>query len=385
MKSYHPALAARISHLAMFAGSKATTTNGQLPAAVRYYRANRKKKLKVFLPSGVTRSGSSYLFGSTSVPLSRDNLGVMRGLTPDVREDKRLKADPAFRKKWTARQRRVMAKLTVEDALFKKADTVIERASRCGAKLDYPAHVIDEKKALTDHATTLFREVEGTMEEYSGDTVRKWRWGLGRVRAETLSDKGDAYSRTCKYRKTDAKHLVTFSVDGVRELSRIPEDIRRQSRLDGFPLISAHQEGTRCAGITYVSNGKPLATKTSHMAWGWYEGTPVTYHGSSKDAASKGIARKIELMAAHAAMTEQKKRGLPPLFVPVVTVSDVRRLTGWCVPGCRQWVSRALGKPKAAASWGEVASAAMQDKGSYGQRLRELLGVTQNGPYTFNY
>lgn len=237
-----------------------------------------------------------------------------------------------------------------------------------------------ESIPLTAAAQAEARRVRIITGAYSGITEHAWMWGE-RPGAHTVKRTGKKYHNG--WSRTDAVHTVTLTPAGVRGLQAIPEEIRALSADERMPLIHAEAAGARCAKVVWATDGKPLRTASGWLAWEWYGERPVTYHGSTEAGARAGLARKVQLLAEAAALSERTRNGIPPLYRETVTVADVRQFTGWCAPGCREWVQAHLGANKTRAPWGEVAQAALRDGSSYGLRLRELLGVTPDGPYTF--
>jgi hypothetical protein len=296
-------------------------------------------------------------------------------------EPERLATDARFRKLWAARARRTIAKATVSDVLRRTRQPLIDQAAGLKIKLAYPEAVQAEADRLLEAGETVFRQVRDLASNYSGNTEYKW-WWADYAHAITVTDKGEMYSGKCTYRKTDAVHKLRVTVAGIRGLMTIPEETRAQSSNEGLVLISAERLPGRCAKAVWARGGKPLTSSPGFIAW---EGA-VTYHADTEKAARKGLTKKLERAAELAAADEARKNGVPPLFKPVVRVDEVRRFTGWCLPGCRQWIQANMGKSVASAPWGDVAQAALRDtRSGYGATLRNLLGVVENGPYTFAF
>jgi hypothetical protein len=107
------------------------------------------------------------------------------------------------------------------------------------------------------------------------------------------------------------------------------------------------------------------------------------FHAKNVKAAKVGLDKKIKLLAEQEENIQRQKLGMPPLWKSVIRVSDIRPLTGWCLPGIRQWIQNYLGKNCAVAERKDVAQGALKDSSSYGQTLRRLLGIVENGPYAF--
>jgi len=364
-----PALADRVRYYADKAGSNARTKRGVIKAATAHYRAWRTEKhphdFAVYRPRVALRSFS-----------------------PLERESRRLKTDAAYRKLWAARQRRIMAKATAADIFLGTHATLIRQGMACEVRLDYFAATKAAASLLEITAKPAAAAVFGKAENYSGNTNTQIEYTTAAAEASTSTGQGCKYSRSCTYRKTDATHRLRLCVDPIapqnlQHLATLPLDVVHASRQDGLPLISSGPVDSRACLATWATGGKPLGSRAGAMAWDWRGPVCVIYHADSIKAARKGLENKLAKMAETDAARAREKSGLPALWQPILTTSDVRRYTGWCAAGCREWISRHLGRATSRATWGEVAQAALRDHSSYGERLRSLLGVVPNGPYTF--
>ena len=352
----NPLLLARVDYLATAAGSKASTSKGKARAARDYYAAHRVRKVRYARQDG------------------------RRTITPDVREMRRLAADAAYRKLWAARARRTLKKATAKDVILKAHDDLIARGTSLGIHLEYPAASSDHAAAIQKAATAAMRAAVAMGGEYSGTTgvMRDWSTTPS---ARTTTDSGDKYSSRCTYRKTDACHRVSLTIDGVMGLMQLPSEVIIASTMDGLPLISAKVlPGRTCECVWVESSGKQIKSVTGAMAWTKdVDGAVVIFHAATVAKAQTGLSRKMESLAAQ----RVAKTSGAPLWSPMVDVKDVQRYTGWCAPGCRSWISGHIGRQARRAPWAEVAAAALRDGSYYGERLRSLLGVVKDGPYTF--
>lgn len=352
----NPLLLARVDYLATAAGSKASTPKGKARAARDYYAKHRVRKVRYARQDG------------------------RRTLTPDVREMRRLTADAAYRKLWAARARRTLKKATAKDVILKAHDDLIARGTSLGIRLEYPAASSDHAAAIQKTATTAMRTASSVGGSYSGTTTMARDWSTT-PSACTNTDPGDKYSSRCTYRKTNACHRVSLTIDGVMGLMQLPPDVVEASAVDGLPLISAKVlPGRTCECVWVESSGKQIKSVTGAMAWTKdVDGAVVIFHAATVAKAQTGLSRKMEALAAQ----RVAKTSGAPLWSPMVDVKDVQRYTGWCAPGCRSWISGHIGRQARRAPWAEVAAAALRDGSYYGERLRSLLGVVKDGPYTF--
>jgi hypothetical protein len=184
-------------------------------------------------------------------------------------------------------------------------------------------------------------------ESYSGDTDYLACWTeRPDPDALTMTAKGDKYSRSCKYLKTDADHIVYLAPEWTPLLVE-REELRTLSARDGLPLIGIAGDG-RCAWTK--RNGKAI---TAEIGWIAFFGT-VCYHSTtSQGDADKGLARKLAAMRREwvqaeeqrqlsvlAGKAERRARLIARLCVHVTaTVADARAL-GFCPAGIEQFQSQ---------------------------------------------
>jgi len=179
---------------------------------------------------------------------------------------------------------------------------------------------------------------------YSGDTSHKVTWGTAAT-AYTVTDKGDQYSRSCTYKRTDATHHVTIDPARVHSLVE-SERLRELSSRDGLPLIALDADG----GATWIKcSGKQIAAEH-----GWVIGcSRCCYHSTvSREAAVKGHAKKLaEILENERQQAEREKarkaspeykaerraRLIARLCGGVTATVEDAKACGYCLPGIEQF------------------------------------------------
>lgn len=68
------------------------------------------------------------------------------------KEDRRILTDAKYRKNWKAKQKRILAKATVEDVLYEKYYYLIERAKKLKIDLVYPVSVWGDALEIDNYA-----------------------------------------------------------------------------------------------------------------------------------------------------------------------------------------------------------------------------------------
>jgi hypothetical protein len=200
----------------------------------------------------------------------------------------------------------------------------------------------ESARALHDSTLTYARDIARRLGgSYSGATTIAAHWGE-RATARTTTDTGEQYSRSCTYRKTDAKHIITLSADTAPCLMQ-SERIRIASTAEGLPLISLTPAG-EC--IWVKSKGKAIVSEAGWIAYSPdFSGT--CYHSTQSRAhAEAGLSRKIVIARreAQAAAASRKVTRRLQLIArlcrnAVATVEDARAL-GYCSPGIAAFQSR---------------------------------------------
>ena len=210
------------------------------------------------------------------------------------------------------------------------ASTEATNAARDAHRASEEAHaaLMRVPRARRDAAAALVREAQQIAQaalqmlgdlDYSGETRRIVRWSDGSydptrcaASASTSTQDGDRYSRSSKYRKTDAVHCVTLDPHSVVELVR-NADLRRASSWDRLPLIALRSDG-RATWLRKDGNSKRVIAEHGWVAG---DGPARCYHStvSAADAAA-GLARKVAAQAKAAAvaqaLAEARQLALPP-------------------------------------------------------------------------
>lgn len=135
---------------------------------------------------------------------------------------------------------------------------------------------------------------------YSGDTSSRATFGEEAC-ARTYTKSGEQYSRSCKYSKTDALHIVRLDparVHGLVESARL----RELSARDGLPLIALDEDG---ACVWVRSSGKQIASQS-----GWIVGDEhVCFHSTkSREDAVRGHTKKRKMLDAEKTARELREK-----------------------------------------------------------------------------
>jgi hypothetical protein len=196
----------------------------------------------------------------------------------------------------------------------------------------------DLHAAAQAHARELARRLGGS---YSGETSIEAQWGE-KACARTTTAEGREYSRSCRYRKTDAKHLIILSPDTAPCLMQ-SERIRNASAAEGLPLIALTPAG-ECTWVR--ARGKTILDESGWIAYAPDFGG-ICYHSTQSWAhAAAGLEKKVaKLDAAEQAAAESRKTTRRLQLIArlcrnaVATVDDARSL-GYCSPGIAAFQAR---------------------------------------------
>jgi hypothetical protein len=197
----------------------------------------------------------------------------------------------------------------------------------------------DYATAAAQSAVALAVRAAGAGGSFSGDTERGAQWGAT-TSATTTKTKGAQYSRRCTYRKTDARHLVTITPEGVVDLIDSPA-IASASAREGLPLI-AYTAATGAA-VWVECKAKSICAVS-----GWIGSAGgCIYHSekSAEDAArgadrKAGAAEREATKAKKSARAERRARLVVRLCRgAVATVADALA-AGFCPAGIRAWQER---------------------------------------------
>lgn len=162
--------------------------------------------------------------------------------------------------------------------------------------------------------------------------------------AQTLSSAGEQYSRRCKYRKTNATHIVRLSPEWVAEWTQEDADA---SMRDGIALIGLKTNREAC-WLT-------IKNRSLHVTHGWFvvDGANSYHSEVSLEHAQKGLAKKIaawqkalkererQVLEAKDYQKTQRRISLVARLCDglTATIKDARDL-GFCNSGIQQFQSR---------------------------------------------
>lgn len=179
---------------------------------------------------------------------------------------------------------------------------------------------------------------------YSGNISHIVTWGTA-AETYTTTDKGDQYSRSCSYKKTDATRHIILDFARVHTLVE-SERLRELSNRDGLPLIALDENG---AATWVKSSGKQLTAEH-----GWVIGcSRCCYHSTtSKEAAIKWHAKKLAAIlenerqqaerekarkASPEYKAERRARLIARLCGGVTATVEDAKTCGYCLPGIEQF------------------------------------------------
>ena len=175
------------------------------------------------------------------------------------------------------------------------------------------------------------RAIAQAGDQYSGRLSTRIEWRSAAC-AWTSTSKGDRYSRSCTYRRTDAAHIVHLDARRVLGLLDRPEVVSASER-DGLPLIALDPDGA-CVWVRSV--GKRIESVSGWIA----VRQGVTFHSTtSREHAEQGLARKWKKQAAQIKLSRRTRLVARLCKGAVATVQDAREM-GYCTPGIEQFRSR---------------------------------------------
>lgn len=209
---------------------------------------------------------------------------------------------------------------------------------------------------------------------FSGDETKTIKWKAV-PEAFTTTSVGDQYPGRNKYRKTDANHTVILSPEWAPDLVNYSQVVELSKR-DHLPLIGLQKiedkEGNHVFSAVWVTGKKSMK---SQEGWIAARGEVLFHSLKSADHALKGLKNKINGVKKKNYKQALLAMGPHPFKnQKIIKLREVQAVTGWCSPGCKEWLSRNMnGKTKA--PWYEVADAARVSNDSYGDRLLSLLGA----------
>jgi hypothetical protein len=183
--------------------------------------------------------------------------------------------------------------------------------------------------------------------------------------AETVTKRGEKYSRSCQYSKTDAEHCVTFNYINAHTLKE-NEELVKISENDYLYLIELVPLKSGVFKATWVKNkGKQIV---SESGWVAKMGDMIYHSTTSEEHCMSALKRKFKL-----AKTQSREATMDRIKqAEILKLTDIRRITGWCQAGCKAWLDRYM-DGKISAKREEVIEAAKKSDGYYEKRLLELI------------
>lgn len=216
-----------------------------------------------------------------------------------------------------------------------------EAAKEAFAKLPKPRRETAEHVAKT--ALEIGQQAALKMGgSYSGETTCRAIWtDTGRAHAMTSTESGEQYSRSCKFSKTDALHIVRLDPSRVHSLVESVR-LRELSARDELPLIALDSDG---ACVWVKSSGKQITSQP-----GWIIGDEhVCFHSTkSREDAVKGYTKKRAAWdaerlaqaerekawkASPAYKAERRARLVARLCGGITATIEDARALGYCTPG----------------------------------------------------
>jgi hypothetical protein len=176
--------------------------------------------------------------------------------------------------------------------------------------------------------------------EYSGTWHKNVEWG-DRTRAFSVTSRGDRYSSTCTFRKTDVVHTIILCAPDVARLDgKAPPDseLSAASSADGLPLLGVLEDGRY---VWAARKGKRLALQEGWIAFR----NGIAYHSlKSLKHAERGLARKLKALEEERLAKDPKTQRRLRLVALTcknlkATVTDAEAM-GYCVPGIRAFQNR---------------------------------------------
>lgn len=174
---------------------------------------------------------------------------------------------------------------------------------------------------------------------YSGDTSRSIRWGDCSL-ARTATGYGDKYSRSCKFWKTNAEHVVQLCVEDVVRLDDC-KAIAERSAGEGLPVIGKRDDGR----FVWAKAGKGKSIESESGWIGCVDGT-IFHSKKSAEHAQAGAERKAKKAererweALHSRKIERRARLVARLCGGLVaTIADARAM-GYCEPGIESFQAK---------------------------------------------
>jgi hypothetical protein len=200
-----------------------------------------------------------------------------------------------------------------------------------------------KRKSLADMTVNEALDIGKTAarmgSNYSGDVSYRCNIKNAAATAYTLTDEGEQYSRSCKYHKTNASHVVNLDVNTISYLVE-QRNVRRLSVLEGLHLISLNPDGS-CVWVE--CKAKQIVAVNGWIVWN----DTLCYHSTkSVEDAQKGLDRKIrafekEEIERKKHIKESRRARLVAKLCKNVTatITDAKSM-GYCDPGIRGFQQR---------------------------------------------
>lgn len=197
-------------------------------------------------------------------------------------------------------------------------------------------------EALSNHtfAIQLGTATAHYGDHYSGNTYFTVVFAQ-EAAAFTNTTPGDNYSRSCKYSKTDATHIVRLDPLGIVVL-RNNEALRKQSAAEGLPLIALYEDNS---AVWVKSKNKKIVSEKGWIAFD--ENHNLCYHSIvSYEDAKKHLKTKVairereKILEKHSIKNERRARLIVRLCGnKVATIRDAKNL-GFCDEGISSFQSK---------------------------------------------
>lgn len=175
--------------------------------------------------------------------------------------------------------------------------------------------------------------------DYSGNTSQSICWGDS-SRAYTIKCYGEKYSRSCKYYKMDAEHIVQLCVEDVVRLDGWRQ-IAERSAIEGLPVIGKQNDGR----FVWIKAGRGKSIESESGWIGCVNGT-IFHSKKSAEDAQAGAKRKAQRAereqweAKNARAIERRARLVSRLCGGIMaTIADARAM-GYCEPGIESFQAK---------------------------------------------
>lgn len=173
---------------------------------------------------------------------------------------------------------------------------------------------------------------------YSGNTSYKCEFSkYSYPYAYTNTEKGSRYSRSCKYNKTDAEHVVKLVMKDIIPLIDMPK-LRQISANEGLHLIGLNPKNNSCTWVRCKAK-----QVVSESGWIAYNNDFIFHSTKSQKDAEAGLAKKIKIHNQEEARKKKNNREYRRLKLMAhickdipVTLADAKAM-GYCEPGIRNF------------------------------------------------